>query len=278
MPHAERNGDFAVGRVVAAFDAVGEIAQVAAAAVDIAARCKVELLALFIEDDSLFRLASTPAARHLSLTPNAGRRPGPEDLEAGMRLRAGQVASILAGAAKARAVGCSFRTVRGMPEATLRETIRPGDLLVLPSSVAVGGLPLRPFSPLVQAARVATPAALMVRGASSLARPLVVAEADAAVIRHAISAWRRLHAASAAPVDLLVRGLARDVAARALSEMHADVRLRQADDFTPAGVIRLAHSLASDLLVIAGGADAASGAAYVEELVAKAEGQVLLLR
>jgi len=276
MARADGSGDFAISRVVAAVDSVGQIGEVAAAAVDIAARCKVELMALFIEDDSLFRLAAMPAARFLSLTPISGRHPDAGDLDAQMRARAPQAASVFRGAATSRAIDWSFQVVRGMPEATLRAAIRPGDLVVLPSSVTIDGLPLRPFSALLQAAQVATSAALMIRGASTLSRPLVVAEADAGLIRHALSAWRRLHAPSAIPVDLVVRGPAGDVVARALAGLHEDVRLREADDPTPGGVIRLARSLASDLIVIADGISA--GPDYVEQLVAKADSQVLLLR
>lgn len=276
MARADGSGDFAIARVVAAVDAVGQVAEVAAAAADIAARCKVEMLALFIEDDSLLRLASMPAARLLSLTPVSGRHPDPADLAGQMRARAVQAAAVFAGAAKARGIDWSFRVVKGMPEAKLREAIRPGDFVVLPSSVTIDGLPLRPFSALVQAAQVATSAALMVRGASTPSRPLVVAEADAGLIRLAISAWHRLHAPSAMPVDLVIRGPVGDVVAHALSDIHAEVRLRVAEDPTPGGVIRLARSLASDLLVIAGGAS--TGADYVGQLVAEADSQILLLR
>lgn len=278
MPPVEADPDFAIARVVAVLDAVCQATDVVAAAIDIAARCKVELAGLFIEDDSLFRLASMPGARHLTLTPTAKASFGIDTLETEMRSRADLAAAALGAAATTKGVPWSFRSIRGMPDALLRQAARSSDLLVFPGTAPIGGLPLRPHSPLLRAAGGAASSALIVRRPASFSRPLVVASADPDRVRRALAAARRLRAEDHDAIDVVVPGLAQDVVARALAGLKDVVRIRELRDFTSRTVTDLAKSLESDLIVLASESLLGREGDLSDDLLSKADHQVLLVR
>ena len=278
MLPAEADADFAIARVVAVLDAVCQATDAVTAAIDIAARCNVDLAGLFIEDDSLFRMASMPGARHLTLTPTARASFGIDTLETEMRSRADLAAAALGAAAETKRVPWSFRSIRGMPGAVLRQAARSGDLLVLPGATPVGGLPLRPHSPLLRAAGVAASSALIVRRPASFSRPLVVASADPDRVRRALAAARRLRAGGHDAIDVVVPGLALDVAARALAGLKDFIRVRELRDFTSRNVTDLAKSLESDFIVLASEGQLGEEGDLSDEFLSKADHQVLLVR
>lgn len=278
MPPAEADTDFAIARVVAVLDAVGQAADAVTAAIDIAARCNVELAGLFIEDDSLFRMASMPGARHLTLTPTARASFGIDTLETEMRSRANLAVAALGAAASIKGVSWSFRSIRGMPGALLRQATRSGDLLVFPGAAPIGGWPLRPHSPLLRAAGVAASSALIVRRPASFSRPLVVASADPVRVRRALAAARRLRAGDHDTIDVVVPGVAGEVAARALAGLRDSFRVRELQDVTSRSVTDLAKSLGSDLIVLTSESLLGEEGDLSDELLAKAEQQVLLVR
>lgn len=278
MPPTEADTDFVIARVVAVLDAVCQATDAVTAAADIAARCNVELAGLFIEDDSLFRMASMPGARHLTLTPITRASFGIDTLESEMRSRADLAAAALGAAAETKGISWSFRSVRGMPGALLRQVARSGDLLVLPGAAPIGGLPLRPHSPLLRAAGGAASSALIVRRPTSFSRPLVVASADPDRVRRALAATRRLRAGDHDTIDVAVPGLAQDVAARALAGLKDFIRLRDLRDFTSRNVTDLARSLESDLIVLASESLLGEEGGLSDELLSKADHQILLVR
>lgn len=278
MPSVEPELDFALTRVVAALDVVCQPLEAVATAVDIATRCKVELVGLFIEDDSLFRLATTPAARHLTLTSTGEAPPAADVLEIEMRLRSDRAAAALRAAADAAGVSWSFRVVRGMPGAMLRQATRSGDLTVVAGETSVAGLPLRAHSPLLRAAGAATGSALFVRRAVSRSRPLVIASADRGTIRRAIAAVRRLQSHDHDPIDIIVAGRHGEAARRALDDLAGILRVREVADQASKGVIDLANAIESDMLVLAPGGETPGDQGFFEELLTRADRQVLLVR
>ncbi len=278
MLPAEADTDFAIARVVAVLDAVCQATDAMTAAIDIAARCNVELAGLFIEDDSLFRMASMPGARHLTLTPTARASFGIDTLETEMRSRANLAVAALGAAAATKGVHWSFRSIRGMPGALLRQAARSGDLLVFPGAAPIGGWPLRLHSPLLRAAGVTASSALIVRRPASFSRPLVVASADPDRVRRALAAARRLRAGDHDAIDVAVPGLARDVAARTLAGLKDFIRVRELRDATSRSVIDLAKSLGSDLIVLTSESLLGEEGDLSDELLSKADHQVLLVR
>ncbi len=278
MPPAEADADFAISRVVAVLDAVCQATDAMTAAIDIAARCNVELAGLFIEDDSLFRMASLPGARHLTLTPTARAGFGIDALEIEMRSRASLAVAALGAAAATKGVSWSFRSIRGMPGALLRQATTSGDLLVFPGAASIGSWPLRPHSPLLRAAGVAASSALIVRRLASFSRPLVVASADPDRVRRALAAARRLRAGDHDVIDVVVPGMTRDAAARALAGLKDLVRIRELRDAASRSVTDLAKSLGSDLVVLTSEGPIGEEGDLSDELLSKVDHQLLFVR
>lgn len=122
------------GRVVVAM--AGRASPVAATAARLAARLEAELLGLFVEDESWFRMAALPFTRV------AGHGPLSVEIDPAVLARAirgcvGEVQRALAAAAGSE-VRWTLRTVRGFVVAEAVREAEAGDLVVVPAETLVG--------------------------------------------------------------------------------------------------------------------------------------------
>lgn len=122
------------GRVVVAVG--GRASPVAAKAAQLAARLEAELLGLFVEDESWFRMAALPFTRVAGHGPLSAEI-DPAVLARAVRACVGEVQRALAAAAGPE-VRWSLRTVRGLVVAEAVREAETGDLVVVPAETLVG--------------------------------------------------------------------------------------------------------------------------------------------
>jgi hypothetical protein len=102
----------AIERVLLALDAAGDAGGAITAAARLAARAKVRLHAVFIEDEELLTLAELPVARHVVAGAGAGR-PSTREVELQLQAAAARAREAVEIAARRHALECSFEIVRG---------------------------------------------------------------------------------------------------------------------------------------------------------------------
>jgi len=117
-----------IERIFVILDAAAETSPAIAAAVRLAARSKMPLHAVFVEEEDLLNVAGLPVARHI--VPGAGNaRLTSADVELHWRAAAVRARDDLMAAARAQTLRCSFEIVRGTAETVLADVAK-GDLVV----------------------------------------------------------------------------------------------------------------------------------------------------
>lgn len=107
-----------IERVVVPLDAASEMRNAIAVAARLAARAKVRLHGVFIEDEDLLRLAQLPFARHVTFGADAGRLSAKE-IERQLRSAAERIRREFAAAARHNRIEWSFEVVRLAADAPL---------------------------------------------------------------------------------------------------------------------------------------------------------------
>jgi len=248
---------FSIGRVIAALDAACHDGDLLPAAADLAARLEAEIEGLFIEDENLLRLWTSPAARHVTLGPPAREVPSVEEIEAELRALAAQAEAALAAAAAQHGVPWSFRVVRGRPRAELHERTKTRDLVVVGRGRSLAGIPLQVGSALQDAVRELPHSTLHLLRQTPLARPIVVLRAGSRLIDRTLAAALRLAGRPTPELDVLliddVAGTARlqsEIASR-LKSLGARARVRVAASPTLDDLTRALATADGDILVAA---------------------------
>lgn len=101
-----------IDRVVVTFDSVSEDAAAIEIAVRLAARAKVPLHGIFVEDEDLLAMANSPVARYVTFG-GVGQRYTSEAIELQLQMEAKRARHALFEAAKYHGVKCTFEVVRG---------------------------------------------------------------------------------------------------------------------------------------------------------------------
>lgn len=195
--------DLPIRRILAAFDVTSAGPEALDAAVEMAARLRAELIALFVEDPGLLRLAGLPFVQQVTAY-GAARRFEPEAMEAEMRALMARAERRLAEAAARHRLIWSVRSVRGPLAEALAVAGVEADLVMLETA-------LRPFVPRlrlradIRAAveRAGRPALLLAPGARLRAPIIALYEGPQSgkVVRAAAALARRL----GVPLDLALR-------------------------------------------------------------------------
>lgn len=120
-----------IKRVLVAMDATGPSKAALKSAAEIAARLRVELLGLFVEDINLLQLASLPFAREFVYGSSTGRKMDSTDMERSLRIQAERLRKNLEITAESAQVPYSFIVTRGKVASALLSVAAEHDLLVL---------------------------------------------------------------------------------------------------------------------------------------------------
>jgi hypothetical protein len=126
-----------IERIFVVLDAAVETTAAIAAAVELAARLKAPLRAVFVEREDLMNVAGLPVARHIVPGSGTVQLTG-ADLELHWRAAAARARNDLRTAAKGQALEYSFEVMRGTAEAALA-AVEGGELVV-------AGARTRPFA------------------------------------------------------------------------------------------------------------------------------------
>lgn len=122
-----------IDRVLLALDAAADAHGAVATAAWLAARAKVQLHAIFVEDEELLALAELPVARHVVAGAGAVRL-STSEVELQLRAAAGRAREQVLAAARGYGLECSFEIVRGAAE-TAFAAASNRDLVVAAASV-----------------------------------------------------------------------------------------------------------------------------------------------
>jgi hypothetical protein len=136
------------GRIVLAIDTGSLTAPALETAAALATGMHAELMALFVEDERLIRLATLPFAHEIGFPSAKLQRIGLADMEKAFRVQAEQLRRSLEAAAQRFALAWTLEVTRGEILAAALARTRPEDLLVLGrgrrGSFALGGRPGEP--------------------------------------------------------------------------------------------------------------------------------------
>ncbi|QYJ15064.1 hypothetical protein Rxycam_00876 [Rubrobacter xylanophilus DSM 9941] len=122
-----------VQRVLVVLDASPQNPAVLESATELAARLRSELLAMFVEDANLLRLAELPFLRAVDPFSGVARELNGMTMERGMRVYARRAQETLRQVAAGRRVRWSFRTVQGTGISSAVSAASGTDLIVLSS-------------------------------------------------------------------------------------------------------------------------------------------------
>lgn len=281
---ATRAEGFKIERVVVALDAGCRDAETLATAVEVAGRFGAEIAGLFVEDENMIRLCSSPIARHVAVGAGGSCPPDIGELERELRRLAAEAEAALGASAKKLGLPWSFSVRRGFPAAMLGEATLARDLLVAGETRSWAGFALPFASPLVEAVKKSTLSALHVARRAALTRPLVVGVANSALFSRTIAAASRLVGGSAGEFDVALVGDAAEVekaaaAARdALGPQGYRFRLRALRSAQAAELARLYVDAAYDLLVIAADFPLAGDGEELHAAVRRSGGALLIVR
>jgi hypothetical protein len=129
----------AIRRVVIACDAACEIGGAVSKAAALAARWRVPMHGIFLENENLLRLAELPFSRQVSLSfPEVSQSLQPDELAGLLSALAANMRRVLADVAARAGLGWTFAVVRDLPSVAALAAIK-GDILVIEASA-------RPFS------------------------------------------------------------------------------------------------------------------------------------
>ncbi len=279
----DTKSDTAFSRVIAALDVSCHDRQTLATAAEIAARLGLELAALFIEDENLFRVAALPVARHVVVGSSTAASLDIEQLTAEMRALAALSESELRSSAARHGIKTSFRVVRGLPAAEVATETRTEDLLIVGAARAFADFPLLLNAPLREAVWRVGCSILQIRQAAPPRRPLLVFRAGSSLTRRALAAATRLAAASVR-LEAIVVGMPSESARAAadieavLAERGGDARLRNATIVSLAEVLRAAREGANDILIVASDLPGLDDKTELGGLMTAAPCDVLLVR
>ncbi len=132
-----------------------------AIAVDVARLLGLDLLGLFVEDESLMRLAALPFARELA--PLGGWRPvDAAQLARDLQAAASSAHRSFAAAVKDLPTSSDFATMRGSMAAAIASHARPDDIVVLSAPSAVGEYAADAFPLLIESALRSAAAVLLI--------------------------------------------------------------------------------------------------------------------
>jgi hypothetical protein len=136
------------GRIVLAIDTGSLTAPALEAAAALATGMQAELVALFVEDERLLRLATLPFAHEIGFPSAKLQRIGLADMEKAFRVQAEQLRRSLEEAARRLALVWTLEVTRGEILAASLARTRPEDLLVVGrgrrGGFALGGRPGEP--------------------------------------------------------------------------------------------------------------------------------------
>ncbi len=174
-----------VRRILAAFHPSTTSPIAIDAAVDLAARLRAELQALFIEDANLLGLAEFPFIRQVGVHGQIGKSFGREAMEGELRSFAAQAERQLAKAAGRRRIRWSFTKTRGRIDEQIKAIAGTADLLILESSSRPVGRVMQLEASVRTLAKLAGGSVLMVHpthGVSGPVHAIVESAADAATV------------------------------------------------------------------------------------------------
>jgi nucleotide-binding universal stress UspA family protein len=118
-----------IDRVVVTFDSASEDAAAIDTAVRLAARAKAPLHGVFVEDEELLAMTSSPVTRHVTFGAGTQRYTS-EALELQLQIEAERARRELFEAAKRHGVKCTFEVLRGAPMIIAAACASERDLLV----------------------------------------------------------------------------------------------------------------------------------------------------
>lgn len=121
----------AIRRILIALDASSESVSALETCARLAARMQAELQGLFVEDESVLRLAEIPLARELPYFSAAGIPVSRESMELQFRAQAEQIQIAFSRAAQGARIGSSFRRLRGQVGMVLSAAAGEVDLVVI---------------------------------------------------------------------------------------------------------------------------------------------------
>jgi nucleotide-binding universal stress UspA family protein len=207
--------EFAPRRILVALDDSRHGLAALEAAAELAACMQAELLALFVEDVNLLRLARLPH-QHLSFDTGAGQPLDEATVEAHFRTQAALARAALLAAGTRRHVSVSFRVARGLVSAEVLAAASEADLLILgwagrglPSLAARGsdeGAARRVGRTARAAAERAPRSVLLWTREPTLQRPVVAVDEGAPRAALTLTAAARLAAALGRSLTVLVTG------------------------------------------------------------------------
>jgi nucleotide-binding universal stress UspA family protein len=128
--NAERR-EQAIRRILVALDASPHSLAALAAAAELAASLRAELIGLYVEDETLLRLSGLPFIREYGAYTATFREVSLEHLEAQLRARASQARRALAMAGQQAHVRWTFRVVRGLVTPQVLAAAAEADLITL---------------------------------------------------------------------------------------------------------------------------------------------------
>ena len=274
----------AFSRVIAALDVSCHDQQTLATAAEIAARLGLDLAALFIEDENLFRAAALPVARHVVAGSSAAASLDVEQLTTEMRALAALSESELRSTAARHGVKSSFRVVRGLPAAEVATETKTEDLLIVGAARAFADLPLSLNSPMREAIWRVGCSILQMRQPAPTRRPLLVLQAGSALTQRAVGAATRLASAASSRLEMILVGSPSDSARAAakieaaLAEQGRDAGLRYTTSISAAQVIRAASEGANDMLILVSDLPELRNETELGEVMTAAPCAVLLVR
>jgi nucleotide-binding universal stress UspA family protein len=208
---ANRESEFSVSRLLVALDASASSLESLEAAASLAAGLEAELLGLFVEDESLVRLAELPCTGTISpFSPNVRRLDAPE-VERRMHRRAARAERALAAAADRARVRHSFRKVSGSGSSDVLPEAEEDDLVLLRSSR--GGTALE-----------TPPSTLILHGRWDPSAPVTVLHDGSAPARRALELAAALARAGSSRLLMLMPASARSIPGSAFVQEGIEAR------------------------------------------------------
>ncbi|MGH2536334.1 MAG: universal stress protein [Candidatus Promineifilaceae bacterium] len=202
-----------IRRILVGLDASSHSLAALAAAADLAAGLRAELIGLFVEDANLYNLAELPFAHEVQRHSAARRRFDRERVEAEWRLQAAQARRALREAAEQAEAKWSFQVVRGQVTPSLLAAALEADLLALGRL----GWPISRRSRVGSTARAAATGArhsvLVTRQGREFKYPLLVTYDGTPAGAQALGVAMRLAQSSAKPLNVVLLAPDREQAA-----------------------------------------------------------------
>jgi nucleotide-binding universal stress UspA family protein len=242
-----------IRRILVALDASLHSRAALEAAFELAEALKAEIVAIFVEDVNLLRLAGLPFAREVGYPSGTDRPLDSASMERALRIQAEQARQTLAGLAVRRQVRWSFRVVRGQVAAELLLAAQDADLLALgrASWASTQRVPLGATARVVMAQ--APGSVLLLQHGHAICQPVQLVYDGSPGARRALSTAAHLAVLVGSTLNVIVVPDVPESTQRLQEELDVRLQARQVKGRYRRLIKPLAEELAQALRIAGGG-------------------------